>query len=92
VRELKHLVSRAVMLSHGDLVSSAGLALPIHASMANNLQSGSSASVTLDEAEKALIENALSQSNGNVSEAARLLGITRMTIRYRMDKHGIKSI
>jgi two-component system response regulator AtoC len=47
--------------------------------------------MTLDEAEKALIENALSQSNGNVSEAARLLRITRMTIRYRMDKHGIRA-
>jgi two-component system response regulator AtoC len=91
VRELKHLVSRAVMLSQGDLVSSAELALPINASVSNNLQSGSSVSMTLDEAEKALIENALSQSNGNVSEAARLLRITRMTIRYRMDKHGIRA-
>ena len=48
------------------------------------------AGITLEEAEKRLIENALKQANHNVSEAARLLGITRMAIRYRMEKHGIK--
>jgi two-component system response regulator AtoC len=46
--------------------------------------------MTLEEAERVLIVNALKQSGGNVSEAARLLGITRMTIRYRMEKHGLK--
>jgi len=45
--------------------------------------------VTLDSAEKMLIENALRQANRNVSEAARQLGITRMAMRYRMEKHGI---
>lgn len=46
--------------------------------------------VTLDSAEKIMIENALHQSNNNVSEAARKLGITRMAMRYRMEKHGIR--
>jgi transcriptional regulator of acetoin/glycerol metabolism len=45
--------------------------------------------VTLDGAEKVMLLNALEQSRNNVSKAARLLGITRMTMRYRMDKHGI---
>jgi transcriptional regulator of acetoin/glycerol metabolism len=31
----------------------------------------------------------LTESHGNISEAARKLGITRMTMRYRMDKHQI---
>ena len=47
--------------------------------------------VTLDSAERMLIENALRQANNNVSEAARQLGITRMAMRYRMEKHGIKA-
>jgi DNA-binding NtrC family response regulator len=47
--------------------------------------------VTLDSAEKMLIENSLKQSGNNVSEAARLLGITRMAMRYRMEKHGLKT-
>ena len=45
--------------------------------------------VTLDSAEKMMIENALKFANHNVSEAARQLGITRMAMRYRMEKHGI---
>jgi transcriptional regulator of acetoin/glycerol metabolism len=45
--------------------------------------------MTLDDAEKAILLNALEQARNNVSQAARQLGITRMTMRYRMDKHGI---
>jgi DNA-binding NtrC family response regulator len=47
--------------------------------------------VTLDAAEKQLIENALEETSGNVSEAARRLGITRMVMRYRMKKYGLSS-
>lgn len=48
------------------------------------------AAMTLDIAEKMLIQNALQETHFNVSEAARKLGITRMAMRYRMEKHGIK--
>lgn len=44
---------------------------------------------TLDAAEKAILLQVLAELNDNVSEAARKLGITRMTMRYRMDKHQI---
>lgn len=90
VRELRHQVSRAVMLSADGMVTAEALALPAASSPDNPSPSMMSASVTLDQAEKTLIENALKQTSGNVSEAARLLGITRMTIRYRMEKHGLK--
>lgn len=46
--------------------------------------------VTLDEAEKNMLIQALTEAKNNVSEAARILGITRMTMRYRMQKHDIK--
>jgi two-component system response regulator AtoC len=88
VRELKHQISRGVLLSRGEQVTSADLALP--SSLPRHEQPAPGVSVTLDEAEKMLIVNALKQAGGNVSEAARLLGITRMTIRYRMEKHGLK--
>jgi DNA-binding protein Fis len=45
--------------------------------------------LTLEEAEKFLIEHALRATGNNVSEAARRLGITRMTMRYRMKQHGL---
>ncbi|MDR2220657.1 MAG: sigma-54 dependent transcriptional regulator [Methylobacillus sp.] len=85
VRELKHLVSRGALLSQGAMIELADLALP--GALADT---PSLSAMRLEDAEKTLIINALKQSGGNVSEAARLLGITRMTIRYRMEKHGVR--
>ena len=94
VRELRHQVSRAIMLSREDVISTADMALPLQREQGGN-QSGRGGisardDLTLDAAEKMLIENALRITHHNVSEAARHLGITRMAIRYRMSKHGIK--
>lgn len=90
VRELKHQVSRAVLLSRDAGIEAEDLALRAPADAAVERSPSPQAAQTLEEAEKTMIVNALRQSGGNVSEAARLLGITRMTIRYRMDKHGLK--
>jgi nitrogen regulation protein NR(I) len=46
--------------------------------------------VVLDEVERDLIEQALSATSGNQSAAARLLGISRQTLIYRMQKHGLR--
>lgn len=93
VRELKHQISRAVLLSRSDEVGVDDLALP-RGKLDRPSEDGSQipSTMRLDEAEKELIGRALRQSSGNVSEAARLLGITRMTIRYRMDKYGLKGL
>lgn len=45
--------------------------------------------LTLAEAERLLIEQALERTGGNVSQAARELGVTRMTLRYRLKQHGM---
>ena len=91
VRELRHQISRAVLLSRGEQITATGLALPPQQSVNMGTDLDVSASnITLDSAEKMLIENALKQAGGNVSEAARHLGITRMAMRYRMEKHGIR--
>nr|WP_229407215.1 sigma-54 dependent transcriptional regulator [Methylobacillus flagellatus] len=89
VRELKHQVSRAVLLGRESQIMPHDLALPgsLQPEQAMTIPERG---VTLESAEKALIENALRQSNNNVSEAARQLGITRMAMRYRMERHGIK--
>ncbi len=91
IRELKHQISRGVLLSRGNEMTAADLALPVLSGNAGQ-DKAASVATTLEEAEKMLIVNALKQSGGNVSEAARLLGITRMTIRYRMEKHGIREV
>ncbi|MCW5797993.1 MAG: Transcriptional regulatory protein ZraR [Nitrospira sp.] len=43
--------------------------------------------LSVEEVEKAMLQEALAKSGGNVSEASRLLKITRNTLRYRMAKH-----
>lgn len=105
VRELKHQISRAVLLSHDTRVTAEDLALnpgvhmhgqtqlvqPAQVSIKPTQDFVPTMNMTLDSAEKMLIENALQQSNRNVSEAARKLGITRMAMRYRMEKHNINS-
>ena len=89
VRELRHQISRAILLSRGNQISVQDLALPMQTA-ANELGQVAP-NVTLDSAEKMLIDNALKLSNHNVSKAARKLGITRMAMRYRMEKHGIQT-
>jgi transcriptional regulator with PAS, ATPase and Fis domain len=43
----------------------------------------------LDEVERSLIGRALEQSHGNVTRAAKILGISRDTLCYRIEKHKI---
>lgn len=88
VREMRHQISRAVLMCTQAMISEHDLGLPQMAAVNGNPVAQGDAPVTLDGAEKAMLLNALEQSRNNVSKAARLLGITRMTMRYRMDKHG----
>ena len=45
--------------------------------------------LSLEAVERALLERALEKAGGNQSAAARLLGISRDTLRYRMEKYGL---
>ena len=89
VRELKHQVSRAILLCHNGQVTDIDLALPMQRT-AEAISQPDLQQSTLDAAERAILLQVLADTRNNVSEAARKLGITRMTMRYRMDKHQIK--
>ncbi|MGI9228399.1 MAG: sigma-54-dependent transcriptional regulator [Gammaproteobacteria bacterium] len=62
---------------------------PVHNPVNNPVNTGEN--LTLDSAEAGLIQQALARTNGNVSKAARELGITRMALRYRIKKHNLDS-
>ena len=47
--------------------------------------------MTLDQYEQAIIREALNRANGNKSQAARLLGLTRNALRYRLTQMGLDS-
>lgn len=90
VRELRHLINRAVLLSTQANISANDLALPSARIVDIGLAvEQNSTTPTLDAAEKNMLIAALELSHKNVSKAARHLGITRMKMRYRMEKHGI---
>ena len=91
VRELAHVLERAVLLSDQAMIGPDLMILPGRAAGDVQADSGadSGADLTLEEVEQRLITQALTASRGNVSKAARQLGITREALRYRLQKHSI---
>jgi two-component system, NtrC family, response regulator AtoC len=90
VRELKHLIGRAALLSKASEISAADLGLSSTKTQQRTQTEPMVDGLTIDAAERLLMEEALRSCAGNVSEAARRLGLTRMAMRYRMQKHGLK--
>ena len=88
VRELAHAVERAILLGADGVLDARALGLA-PASPAPTDSADALAGLTLEEAERRLIVNALGETRGNVSEAARRLGVSRMALRYRIDKLGL---
>lgn len=87
VRELKHLIGRAALLSQSPAIEVSDLAINVAGDPKADL---AVEGLTIGAAERLLMEEALSAANGNVSQAARKLGLSRMAMRYRMEKHGLK--
>lgn len=90
VRELQHVIERAVMIVQQGEISASQLMLEAVNSTApadDGMEILSS--MTMEQVEKYLLELALEKSKGNVSRAARELGLTRMAMRYRMEKYGL---
>ncbi|MBI3723126.1 sigma 54-interacting transcriptional regulator [bacterium] len=93
VRELENVVERAVVLGRGELVLPEHLpaAIAEHEAPAEDLVARVlEAGISIDDLERELIGKALAQTNANVSKAARLLGLTRRMLQYRMEKYGLE--
>lgn len=91
VRELDHVIDRAVALSQNTAITPADLSLrPISDRSAVRPMRRGNERKTLDDLEREAIQSALAESDGNVSEAARLLGIGREALRYRIQKHRLE--
>jgi DNA-binding NtrC family response regulator len=97
VRELQNVIESGLILSGGKPVQPEHIAerlMPQAASAGHDRNSpGVSDRVpsdaTLAEVERSHLEAALKKTGGNQSQAARLLGISRATLLYRMKKHGL---
>jgi DNA-binding NtrC family response regulator len=84
VRELEHAIERAVLLCRGDEVEPADLAAaptrPAPPSIEN---------MSIDEVEALLVGKALRRYDGNISQAAEALGLSRSALYRRIEKYGL---
>jgi DNA-binding NtrC family response regulator len=82
VRELQHAVERSVLMARGSRIEASDLGLRRRAdgSVLHD-------ELTLDEAERLLIEKALERYQGNVSRAAEALGLSRSALYRRLQRH-----
>ena len=87
IRELQHAIERAVIMSEsGDLKPDDFFFL------SNKEDSGGGTSLdtfNLDSMEKTMIQKAISRHGGNISKAAKELGLTRTSLYRRLEKHGL---
>jgi transcriptional regulator with PAS, ATPase and Fis domain len=97
VRELRNVIEQSVLLTSGNVIELEHSMLHLAPSMVASAQAAgisdgeiaTPGAGTLIEAECDLIRRALVRSAGNVTLAARSLGISRDTLRYRMKKHNL---
>ena len=86
VRELKHVLERAVIMTEGDVLMAEDLVFsPIERSTTTTRVE--TTSMNLDDVEKSAILAVLEKNTGNVSKSAKELGITRAALYRRLDKH-----
>jgi DNA-binding NtrC family response regulator len=92
VRELENVIERSLVMCSGTKLDAADIRLenaprPRGHSENTFLPEG----MTLDEYEQELIREALRRADGNKSQAARLLGLTRNALRYRLTQMGLEA-
>ncbi|GMU10975.1 sigma-54-dependent transcriptional regulator [Corallococcus caeni] len=88
VRELEHAVERALLMAVGDRVEAEDLLLKRMGPASGGTTRLEE--MTLEEVERYLIERALGRHDGNVSEAAKALGLSRSALYRRLQYYGIK--
>ena len=90
VRELQHCIERSLVLSGSPALSAYDIQITPEIQNANNaVTSEAMLSLNLEELERNAVKRAVSMSNGNLTQAAELLGITRFALYRKIDKLGI---
>jgi len=101
IRELENLLERSVALSSTNIILPESLALSIHKRRwiegikdkrfdLDEVPKGVSLDAILEKIERAYLEKALDCKNGNKNKAAKLLGLSLRSLRYRIEKLGIE--
>ena len=90
VRELQHAVERAVIMRESDKLQPSDFFLsPAESYTAAPINPMGDAGFNLEEIEKSTINRVLNKHGGNISQAAKELGLTRAALYRRLQKHGL---
>lgn len=88
VRELQHAIERAIILSDSPVLQPSDFFFLAQQPIMGGAQENTPESLNLDEVEKVAIDRALLKHNGNISKAAKELGLTRASLYRRLEKYG----
>jgi len=94
VRELENVIERSLVMAAGTELDAADIKLedaPRPRAASGDSSHFLPEGLTLDQYEQELIREALKRADGNKSQAARLLGLTRNALRYRLTQMGLES-
>jgi DNA-binding NtrC family response regulator len=89
VRELQNIIERACALAKGSTLDVADIHLDLRSARGGDASHFLPDGMTLEQWEDEMIKESLRRANGNKSQAARLLGLSRNALRYRLSKIGI---
>lgn len=84
VRELQHVIERALILASGNILTADDIEFPRMA-----IPKESADTLNLEALEQNAISKAIGQCNGNLSQAASLLGISRYALYRKIEKYGL---
>ena len=84
VRELDHVIERAVLMTHGPQIKAGDLGLTSTAGDSRSLEE-----MSLEDVEAFLIKKALARNNGNARKAAEALGLSRSAFYRRLQQYGL---
>ncbi len=90
VRELRNAVERMVVMAHGDKLSVRDVPPAIRDAVPSRTDKGASAALSLEHAERQMIVEALRATDGNRTEAAGRLGISRRTLHRKLNEYGLR--
>jgi two-component system NtrC family response regulator len=92
VRELENLIHRAVVLSRGSVITTADLPDHVTGLATEASASGGTFVERVRQFERKLIADALSQSGGVQTQAARALGMSERHLRYKLKKYSLEGL
>lgn len=86
IRELQHAIERAIIMSEGNILMPDDFFFLVQKT---DNPSEASDNLNLDDVEKNVILKAVNKHSGNISKAAKELGLTRASLYRRLEKHGL---